>query len=127
MRNKFKIALITIIVLNLAFVAVAVASGGGNSEQTFTWKDWLWPVINFGILTFILVFFGRKPAKEYFKKRTELIEQSLREAKEAKELARQTLDEVRVRLNNTDKEMEQILEAAKKSGEREKSELITEG
>ena len=127
MRNKFHIALITIILLNLAFVAVAVASGGGSSEQSFTWKDWLWPVINFAILVFILVFFGRKPAKEYFKKRTELIEQSLKEAKEAKELARKTLDEVRARLSNTDQELEQILEAAKKSGEREKSEIISEG
>jgi F-type H+-transporting ATPase subunit b len=127
---KFQIAhsVITIIVLNLVFAAVAVASGGGgHSEQAFTWKDWLWPVINFSVLAFVLVFFGRKPAKEYFKKRTELIEQSLKEAKEAKELARQTLDEVRARLKNTDQEIEQILDAAKKSGEREKSEIIAEG
>jgi F-type H+-transporting ATPase subunit b len=127
---KFQIAqqLTTIIVLNLAFVSIAVAAGGGgHAEQTFTWKDWLWPVINFAILAFILVFFGRKPAKEYFKKRTELIEQSLKEAKEAKELAQKTLDEVRARLNNTDQEIEQILEAARKSGEREKSEIIAEG
>jgi F-type H+-transporting ATPase subunit b len=130
MRNKFQITqhFTFIILLNLAFVAVAAASGGGgHSEQSFTWKDWLWPVINFAILAFILVFFGRKPAQEYFKKRTELIEQSLKEAKEAKELAQKTLDEVRARLNSTDQEIEQILDAAKKSGEREKSEIVAEG
>lgn len=130
--STFKIQtsqLIFIIVVNLIFAAVAAASGGGggHAEQSFTWRDWLWPVINFAILAFILVFFGRKPAKEYFKKRTELIEQSLKEAKEAKELAQKTLDEVRARLSNTDREIEQILEAAKKSGEREKSEIIAEG
>ena len=127
---KFQIAhfLTIIIVLNFVFVAAAVAAeGGGHAEHAFTWKDWLWPVINFAILAFILVYFGRKPAREYFKKRTELIEQSLKEAKEAKELARKTLDEVRARLSNTDREIEQIIEAARKSGEKEKSEIIAEG
>lgn len=127
---KFQISrhLIFCIVVNLVFVAVAAASGGGgHEEQSFTWKDWFWPVINFAILAFILVFFGRKPAKDYFKKRTEIIEQSLKEAKEAKELAQKTLEEVRARLGNTDREIAEILEAAKKSGEREKSELIAEG
>ena len=120
--------LMIIVLFLVAFTTIASASGGGgHAEQTFTWKDWLWPVINFAILAFILVFFGRKPAKEYFKKRTELIEQSLKEAKEAKELAQKTLEEVRARLNNTDQEIAQILEAAKKSGEREKSEIIAEG
>jgi F-type H+-transporting ATPase subunit b len=130
MRNTFHITrLLTIILfLNFAFVAVAFAAeGGGHAEHAFTWRDWLWPVINFAILAFILVYFGRKPVKEYFKKRTELIEQSLKEAKEAKELARKTLDEVRARLSNTDRETEQILEAARKSGEKEKSEIIAEG
>lgn len=137
MRSKLHISRFTfhiaqqlpiVIILNLAFAAAAVAAGGGgHAEHSFTWKDWLWPVVNFAVLAFILVFFGRKPAQDYFKKRTELIEQSLKEAKEAKELARKTLDEVRTRLSNTDREMEQILEAATKSGEREKSEIIAEG
>jgi len=107
--------------------SVYAAGGGGHGEAHFTYKDWLWPVINFAILLFILIFFARKPFGEFFKNRTAMIEKSLREASEAKEIAQKTLNEVRERLKNTDTEIEQILEAARKSGEKEKELIIAEG
>lgn len=112
--------------LSLACAASAFASGGGG-EASFTWRDWLWPVVNFSILMFVLVFFGRKPLSEYFKGRTEMIERSIREANEAKELAQKTLKEVQDRLKNTDSEIEQIIESARRSGEKEKEFIIAEG
>lgn len=110
-------------------VAVLAAEGGGHGGEHagFTWKDWLWPVVNFVILVVVLVFAGRKPAAEYFRKRTEMIERSLKEATEAKELARKTLEEVRSRLQNTDKEINEIISAARKAGEKEKEAIIAEG
>jgi len=112
----------------LLFTAIAFASeGGGHEEAHFTYKDWLWPVINFSILVFVLVFFARKPFSEFFKNRTAMIEKSLRDASEAKEIAQKTLNEVRERLKNTDSEIAQILEAARKSGEKEKEAIIAEG
>jgi F-type H+-transporting ATPase subunit b len=127
-KSKIKIQNLLIVTLNLLFVASAFAAGGGGQGEThFTWKDWLWPVVNFAILLFILVFFGRKPVREYFKNRTEMIEQSLKEARDAKELAQKTLNEVRERLKNTDSEIGQIIEAARKSGEKEKEAIIAEG
>ncbi len=110
----------------MAVSATAFASGGGG-EVVFTWKDWLWPVVNFTTLIVVLTFFGRKPLGEFFKNRTALIEKSIKEATEAKELAEKTLKEVESRLNNTDAEIEQIVEAARKSGEKEKETLIAEG
>lgn len=104
---------------------IAFAAEGG--EHAFAWKELMWPVINFAILVFILVKFGRKPIKEFLKKRTELIEKSLREAAEAKELARKALVEVKERLKNTDREIDKILTAAKKAGEKEKKAIIAEG
>jgi F-type H+-transporting ATPase subunit b len=65
--------------------------------------------------------------KGFFKKRTELIEQSLREAREAKELAQKALSEVEERLKVKDTEIEKIIAAAKQSGENEKTRLIEEG
>jgi len=113
--------------ISLITASSAFAIGGGHSDHVFTWKDWLWPVVNFLVLVVVLVKFGRAPIKEFFKNRTAMIEQSLKEAQEAKELAQKTLIEVQKRLNNTDKEMEQILEAARKSGEKEKEAIIVEG
>jgi len=126
-RHGKTLILMTTVTLCLLSTAVFAADGGGHGEVHFTWKDWLWPVINFAILLFILVFFGRKPLSEFFKKRTEMIEQSIKEATEAKEIANKTLEEVRERLNNTDTEIEKILESARKSGEKEKEAIIADG
>ncbi len=127
-NSKFKIQLIatSIVIINFIFVAAAFAAGEGG-EHHLTWKDWFWPIINFAVIVSLLVYFGRKPLREYFKKRTELIEKSLEEAAEAKELARKSLHAVKERLKNTDSEMEQILEATRKSGEKEKEAIIAEG
>ena len=114
-----------IVLLNIVLASAAFASSGGGHESEL--KDWIWPVINFSILAFILFYFGRKPVKEFFKNRTEMIEKSLKDASEAKELARKTLNEVQARFKNTDREMEDILNAARKSGEKEKEAIIAEG
>ncbi|MBI5100105.1 MAG: F0F1 ATP synthase subunit B [Nitrospirae bacterium] len=112
----------------LSFTGVFAAEDGGEyAEHAFTWKDWFWPVINFAFLVSILVFFARKPFAEYFKKRTELIEKSLKEATEAKELAQKTLNEVRERLKNTGSEIELIIESARKAGEKEKEAIVADG
>jgi len=127
-KKVFLSILLLFTVHYLLFAVAAFASeGGGTGEAHFTYKDWLWPVINFFILIFVLVFFARKPFSEFFKNRTALIEKSLREASEAKEIAQKTLNEVRERLKNTDSEIEQILAAARKSGEKEKEAIIAEG
>ena len=121
---KFQIIGTLILILNIVFVSAAFASGGGGHGET---QGWLWLIVNFSLLAGILVFFGRKPVKEYFQKRTEMIEKSLKEASEARELAQKTLLEVQSRFKNTDSEIEEILQAARKSGEKEKAAVIAEG
>ncbi|GBE03700.1 ATP synthase subunit b [bacterium BMS3Abin09] len=126
MIKKLRTAGILFFVFNLVVVCAAFASEGGENIH-YTWKDWLWPVVNFSILMFILIFFGKKPVGDYFKGRTALIEKSLKDAAEAKELAENALREVNARLNNTDAEIAEIIEAAKKSGEKERESIIAEG
>ena len=106
---------------------VSFASDTGAEHHGIAWGELLWPFINFAVLAGILVFFTRKPFREYFKNRTANIEKSIKEATEAKELAEKTLAEVRERLKNTEQETGQIIEAAKRSGEKEKETLIAEG
>jgi|Deesub1362A_J573_1020465.scaffolds.fasta_scaffold03214_3 F-type H+-transporting ATPase subunit b len=118
--------LLLVIACYLIFVPMALAVEGGEHHTT-TWKDWFWPVVNFLVLVAVLVYFGRRPIREYFKKRTELIEKSLREAEEARRFARKALEEVQERLRNTDQEVKEIIEGARKAGEREKEALIAEG
>ena len=105
---------------------VAFASGG-EAVHTPLWKEYLWKIINFGVLFFVLFKFGKKPLQDFLKTRTELIEKTLKEAQEAKILAQKALAEVEERLKVKDKELEEILSSARQSGENEKSRLIEEG
>lgn len=74
----------------------------------------------------ILFKFGKKPLGDFLKKRTELIEKTLNEAKEAKEAALKALKEAEERLKTKDAEVEAIISAAKKSGEVERDRIIEE-
>lgn len=126
----FNYSLFTIHYL-LLFAAVAFANEGGGEEAASLGdilKGYIWPIINFLILVGVLVFFMKKmDLKGFFKKRTELIEQSLREAREAKELAQKALAEVEERLKTKDSEIDNIIAAARQSGEKEKARLVEEG
>jgi F-type H+-transporting ATPase subunit b len=122
----FVVSLFTLHLLLFTAVSAFAEEGGEAHESLF--KSYFWPVINFAVLIGILVY-GLKKAdiKGYFKKRTELIEQSLKEAREARELAQKALAQVEERLRVKDREMEEIIASARMSGEKEKARLMDEG
>jgi len=124
--SKISIVLI-LCILNLAFVVTAFASEEGEAAHTSIFKDYMWKVINFGILAFILFKFGKKPLQSFLKQRSELIEKTLKEAREAKEAALKALQEVEERLKTKDKEIQEILAVTKRSGEMERENLIEQG
>ena len=129
-NSKFKIQNIVIFascILCLASVSVAFASGGGEEGASAILKDYLWKIINFGVLFFVLYKFGKKPLQSFLKQRTELIEKTLKEAQQAKELAQKALAAVEERLKARDREIGEIVSSAKESGEKEKARLIEEG
>jgi len=106
----------------------AVFASSGEAEGYSLFKDYLWKIIDFGILVFLLVVLLKKvDIKGYLKGRTELIEKGLKDAKEAKELAQKALAEVEERLKVKNKELEEIIASARQSGEKEKTRLIEEG
>ncbi len=91
-------------------------------------KGYIWPIVNFLVLVGVMVYALKKAdIKGFFKKRTELIEQSIRESREAKELAQKALSEVEERLKLKDSEIADIIAGAKVSGENEKARLMEEG
>ncbi|MCX5716965.1 MAG: F0F1 ATP synthase subunit B [Nitrospirae bacterium] len=125
--TRHSLIILAFCILYLASAAVVHASGGGEEGTSVILKDYLWKIINFGILFFIIFKFGKKPLQDFLKKRTELIEKSLKEAREAKELAQKALAEVEERLKARDREIGEIVSSAKESGEKEKGRLIEEG
>lgn len=127
--NKILFIVFCISLFTIHYSLSAFASGGGEGgHEVSLFKAYLWPVINFVILLAVLIFAVKKAdLKGFFKKRTELIEQSLKEAREAKELAQKALAEVEARLKLKDKEIEDIVSSAKESGDMEKIRLTEEG
>ena len=112
----------------LMLASVTFAAEGGGEESASILKEYLWPVINFLVLIGIMTYALKKAdISGFFKKRTELIEQSLREAREAKELAQKALAEVEERLKVKDTEIANIIAGAKLSGENEKARLLEDG
>lgn len=111
------------------FAGIALASGNaeGAEHKSLFW-EYFWKIINFAILIAALAYLIIKTdVKGFLKKRTALIEKTLQEAREAKELAQKSLAETEKRLVTKDKETDEIIASAKKAGETEKAKLIEEG
>lgn len=126
--TRYALRVLLFCILYLVSVSITFASGGGEeAAHTPLWKDYLWKIINFGILFFILYKFGKKPLQSFLKQRTELIEKTIKEAKEAKELAQKALQEVEERLKVKDKEIDEIISASRQAGERDRDRFIEEG
>ncbi len=124
--EKFRVvesgqAFATMLAVLLLAVPNANAAGAGAEESPMAW---VWRILNFAILVFLLVKFVGKPLKAFLKQRTDMIEKSIKEAQEAKEIAKKALAEVDERLKLKDKEIAEILSLAKVSGEDDKKRLV---
>ncbi len=124
-RLKTYVFLFTFYILHFALIALAFAEEEGGHVSLF--DEYKGKVLNFAILVVVLVWFTRKPLKDFLKKRTELIEKTLKEAQEAKDLAQKALSAVEDRLKLKDKEIEEIMSRSKSSAEREKELLVKQG
>ncbi len=124
--RKFILQLGAFAVVALIFASFVFASGGEGAEHAPWWKDYVWKIINFLILVILLFKFAKKPMQNFFQKRTELIEKTLNEAKEAKAASLKALQEVETRLKAKDAEVEAILAASRKAGEQEREAIIAE-
>jgi F-type H+-transporting ATPase subunit b len=124
--KKYITILIMAAVISIITVGVVFASSGGGEHETSI-MDWVWRFLNFAILVVILVVFMGKPMKEYFKKRTELIEKSIKDASEAKSTAEMALKEIDDNLKLKDDEIKKIMESARRSGEADRDALLEDG
>lgn len=113
--------------LIFSIFSVSMAFGAEGASHGAEWKEWLWKILNFAILLFILVKFLGKPFKNFLKQRTEMIEKTLNEAREAKELAAKALAEVEERLKSKDKEIHDIISIAERSARAEYDQLVNQG
>jgi len=131
MKNLKKIrGVVSCTAATLVFAAIAFAeeAGHGGQEETITFMgDWLPRLVNFAIIAGVVVYFLRKPARDFFKNRTSEIAKALEESQLARERAVAALAEMDRKIKDLEAEMGRLIADARNRGEKDKEALIVEG
>ena len=123
MRSKTTSILLAVLLV-LGLSSLACAAGGGHADSGVLLKDFLFRVLNFGIVVALLVYFLRKPLKKGLAGRREDIEKALDEAKQAKEEAEAKFAEYDRKLDQATEEIAEISASIRREGELEKQKII---
>jgi F-type H+-transporting ATPase subunit b len=109
-----------------SFVLASEAAEGGHEQITFL-GDWLPRLVNFGIIAFVVVYFARKPVRDFFRNRSVEIAKAMQESKDARERALAALAEMERKVKDLEIETNRLIEDARGRGEKDKQALIEEG
>jgi len=124
MRSKIISILLSLLLL-LLLTGGAIASGEAHhADSGVLLKDFLYRVLNFGIVVAMLIYFLAKPLKKGLAGRREDIEKALAEAKQAKEKAEAKFAEYDRKLAKATEEIAEISATIRREGELEKQKII---
>lgn len=126
---KKTIGIIYCLAINFMFVALAFAeeaAHGGHEEVTFM-GDWLPRLVNFAIIAAVVVYFGRKPVRDFFANRSAEIAKSIQESHDARERAVAALADLEQKIKEMEAETGRMVADAQARGEKDKQELVEEG
>ncbi len=125
MRGKVRAVLLALLLVGLiSGVVFASGDGGHQPESGVLLKDFLWRILNFGIVVAVLVYFLMKPFKKALAGRREDIEKNLAEAKRIEEEAAAKFAEYDRKLAQATDEIAEIGDAIRREGELEKQKII---
>lgn len=108
-------------VLLLCSTAALAAETANNWRSTF---DLVMRWLNFLIIVFVLVKYGRKPIKDFFSNRRKEIDQQIKKYEQQKEAAVEKIEEANQLLKNSAARFEKIKKRIIKDGEKKKQQII---
>ncbi len=114
-----------IFILTATSLLAAEGHGAHGVDKRMLW-DFVWRVINFGILVFFLYKVLKKPISQFLYSRKEQVEVALKEAEEARLMAEEKFKEYQEKVKNLEKEKAEIIERMKKDAEAEKERILRE-
>ena len=126
MKKSFPYSVLGIALLLTASAAFA-SSGGGHDEVITFMGDWFPRLVNFALISIVLVYFLRKPTRDFFRNRTAEIERSLRESQEARDKAVAALNDMERKIRELEAETRNLIADAQARGEKDKQALVEEG
>jgi F-type H+-transporting ATPase subunit b len=109
-----------------AFAFAEEAGHEGHEEITFM-GDWLPRLVNFAIIAAVVIYFMRKPVRDFFKNRSAEIAKAMRESQEARERAAAALAEMERKIKELEAETARMVADAKERGEKDRQTLVDEG
>jgi F-type H+-transporting ATPase subunit b len=111
------------------FAAIAFAEEAGHEghEEITFMGDWLPRLVNFAIIAAVVIYFGRKPVRDFFKNRSAEIAKAMQESKDARERAAAALAEMERKIKELEAETARMVADAKERGEKDRQALIEEG
>jgi F-type H+-transporting ATPase subunit b len=106
---------------------LAMAAEEGHAEEMTFLGDWLPRLVNFGIIAAILIYFTRKPIRDFFKNRSVEIAKAIQESREARERAVAALADLERKIKDLEAETGKMIAEAQLRGEKDRQALIEEG
>ena len=113
--------------LMVVLAASVVAAEEGHAETITFLGDWLPRLVNFAIIAAVLVYFSRKPIRDFFKSRSVEIAKAMQESKENRERAVAALAEMERKIKDLEAETSRLIADAQTRGEKDRQSLIEEG
>ncbi len=125
--NKI-IGVVSCLAGSLVFSAIAFASGAAEGHEAITFMgDWLPRLVNFGIVASVVVYFARKPVRNFFANRSAEIAKAIQESREARERAVAALEDMERKIKEMEAETGRMVAEAQTRSEKDKQALIEEG
>lgn len=111
-----------------ASLALAQEEAGHGGEEAMTFVgDWLPRLVNFAIIAAVVVYFTRKPVRDFFKNRSAEIAKAMQESKETRERAVAALAEMERKIKELEAETSKLIADAQARGEKDRQTLVEEG
>ena len=102
------------------------AAEGAHEAITFM-GDWLPRLVNFSIIAAVVVYFAKKPIRDFFAARTAEIAKAMVDSKETRERAVFALAEMERKVREMEAETRSMVADAQARGEKDRQVLIEEG
>jgi len=127
MRQNNPIAFFGCYLIAVCVVLLLGSTDALAAETTDDWRstfDLVMRWLNFVIIAFVLVKFGRKPIKDFFSNRREEIDHQIKKYEQQKEAAEEKIQEANKVLKNSITRFENVKKRIVEDGEKRKQQII---
>jgi F-type H+-transporting ATPase subunit b len=114
------------VVINIGVAFAEEAANEGHEAITFM-GDWLPRLVNFAIIASVVVYFSRKPIRDFFANRSAEIAKAMQDSREARERSVAALADMERKIKEMEAETGRMVADAQSRGEKDRQALIDEG